>query len=124
MKRPLTPDEEKLWKQVMEKTAPLKTSKRKKSSAESETKPKRPVRIEKDPIRRLRLPYEDKMLTSGSYAGIDSNTAERFRKGHYPIDATLDLHGLTHDKAQAELYRFLGAQYERGSRCLLVITGK
>ncbi len=43
-------------------------------------------------------------LLISTYAGIDRNTAERFRKGQYPIDATLDLHGLSRDKAQAALH--------------------
>ena len=60
----------------------------------------------------------------GAYAGIDRNTAERFRKGESFIDGTIDLHGMSREKAHIALCRFLGAHYERGSRCLLVITGK
>ena len=58
------------------------------------------------------------------YAGIDRNTAERFRKGERAFDGTLDLHGMTREKARAALHVFILGHYERGSRCLLVITGK
>ena len=37
-------------------------------------------------------------LSCGAYANIDRATSERFRKGDYPIDATLDLHGMNREK--------------------------
>jgi DNA-nicking Smr family endonuclease len=63
-------------------------------------------------------------LACGGYAGIDRATAERFRKGDYPIDATLDLHGMSREKAHMMLVTFLTRHFESGARCLLVITGK
>lgn len=63
-------------------------------------------------------------LTLGAYAGIDRNTADRFRKGDYPIDATLDLHGMTREKAHHALTQFIKSHHDHASRCLLVITGK
>jgi len=63
-------------------------------------------------------------LEQGNYAGIDRKTAERFRKGKYAIDAALDLHGLTRERAYHALSSFVQGQYAHGSRCLLVITGK
>lgn len=63
-------------------------------------------------------------LKQGQYAGIDRNTAERFRKGNYTIDATLDLHGLSREQAHMALSGFIRAYYSQGARCLLVITGK
>src|SRR5690606_37704876 len=60
----------------------------------------------------------------GQYAGVDANTADRFRKGKYAIDATLDLHGMTREKAHRSLLTFIESHWNRGSRCLLVITGK
>ena len=63
-------------------------------------------------------------LARGSYAGVDANTATRFRKGKYDIDATLDLHGHTREKAHRQLKSFIRSHYARDSRCLLVVTGK
>ncbi|MCB2054171.1 MAG: Smr/MutS family protein [Geminicoccaceae bacterium] len=40
-----------------------------------------------------------------------------------PIDARLDLHGLTQEQAHARLDAFIRAQQARGARCVLVITG-
>jgi DNA-nicking Smr family endonuclease len=55
---------------------------------------------------------------------IDSATARRFSRGAMTIDATLDLHGMGAEAAYMALRRFIVAEQARGSRCLLVITGK
>lgn len=41
-----------------------------------------------------------------------------------PIDARIDLHGMTRASAQDALYGFLDRAHGRGHRCVLVITGK
>ena len=41
-----------------------------------------------------------------------------------PIDARLDLHGLTQVEAHARLIAFLKEAQARGNRCVLVITGR
>jgi DNA-nicking Smr family endonuclease len=41
-----------------------------------------------------------------------------------PIDARLDLHGLTQAEAHARLTAFLKEAQARGNRCVLVITGR
>lgn len=55
---------------------------------------------------------------------IEPGLRKRLQRGHLPIDATLDLHGLTQDEARAALLRFLPARAARGDRTILVITGK
>ncbi|MBC6405703.1 MAG: Smr/MutS family protein [Rhodospirillales bacterium] len=63
-------------------------------------------------------------LEAGRLAGIDRRTGDRFRRGLMEIDATLDLHGMTQERAQAALRRFLHQAAGHDRRCLLVITGK
>jgi DNA-nicking Smr family endonuclease len=41
-----------------------------------------------------------------------------------PVEAKLDLHGLTQDEAHGAVVRFIGAQHAAGRRCVLVVTGK
>jgi DNA-nicking Smr family endonuclease len=41
-----------------------------------------------------------------------------------PIDARIDLHGMTQEEAHRALLRFLARAYEDGRRAVLVITGK
>lgn len=63
-------------------------------------------------------------LVHGKAAGVDGNTMDRLRKGKLPIDARLDLHGMTQDQAHSALMRFIEAAYGHGKRCLCVVTGK
>lgn len=60
----------------------------------------------------------------GRLAGVDRRTAERLRRGQYPIDARLDLHGMTQAQAHQTLTLFVRQCHAAGKRCLLVITGK
>jgi len=63
-------------------------------------------------------------LMLGGYAGIDRNTADRFRKGALVMDGVVDLHGMSREKAHRVISAFVHDHYARGSRCLLAITGK
>lgn len=63
-------------------------------------------------------------LAPGRIAGVDKRLAERLKRGQLPIDAMLDLHGLTQAEAHRQLDAFLANSAHAGRRCLLVITGK
>ena len=56
--------------------------------------------------------------------GIDRRTARRIRRGALPIDARIDLHGLTREEAFRRLARFLAESQMAGRRLVLVVTGK
>jgi DNA-nicking Smr family endonuclease len=56
-------------------------------------------------------------------AGVDRRRAERLRRGQLPIEATLDLHGMTQARAHASLSRFVHDSVAAGRRCVLVVTG-
>ncbi len=58
------------------------------------------------------------------FAGIDRASAERLKRGLHPIEARLDLHGLTQAEAHRELLDFVERSYRSGIRCVLVITGR
>lgn len=63
-------------------------------------------------------------LEHGKTPGVDRATADKLRRGEMPIEAVLDLHGLTQDMAHAALSRYIHVSWELGRRCLLLITGK
>ena len=56
-------------------------------------------------------------------AGVDRRTVDRLRRGRYPVEARLDLHGMTQDQAHRALGGFVVAARVAGQRCVLVITG-
>jgi DNA-nicking Smr family endonuclease len=80
--------------------------------------PAAPVRPSAAPARARALPPLDRE------AGIDRATAERLRRGRHPIEARLDLHGMTQAEAHRALAAFLEGARARGRRCVLVITGR
>jgi DNA-nicking Smr family endonuclease len=61
-----------------------------------------------------------------SYArpGMPHQTLRKLRRGHWEIQANLDLHGLTRDEARQALSIFLDACTQRMLRCVRVIHGK
>lgn len=63
-------------------------------------------------------------LSHGDAPGVDRRTAEKFRRGLMPIEATLDLHGHSQESGFRALKSFVHAHQAAGRRCVLVITGK
>ncbi len=55
---------------------------------------------------------------------VDRRTAQKLKKGRYPVDVTVDLHGLTQDAAHKRMRTVLLNAHARQQRCVLVITGK
>lgn len=55
---------------------------------------------------------------------VDRRTDQKLKRGQYPVDFTLDLHGLTQTAAHDKLGATLRRGYTQGLRCILVITGK
>ncbi|MDD5383884.1 MAG: Smr/MutS family protein [Gallionella sp.] len=56
--------------------------------------------------------------------GLPRMTLRKLRRGHWPIQGSLDLHGNNSDAARKLLQEFLHEAAQRGSRCVLVIHGK
>jgi DNA-nicking Smr family endonuclease len=78
-------------------------------SERSVAAPARPPEAELPPLDRL--------------AGVDRATAERLKRGRRPVEARLDLHGLTQAEAHRALAAFIAGSRATGRRCVLVITG-
>jgi DNA-nicking Smr family endonuclease len=56
--------------------------------------------------------------------GFDRKTITRLSRGSVPIDARIDLHGMTQEAAHHRLLRFLESARADGAKIVLVITGK
>lgn len=55
---------------------------------------------------------------------LDKPTTQKIAKGRVPLEASVDLHGLTQHEAHALLLSFLARAHAAGIRHVLVITGK
>jgi DNA-nicking Smr family endonuclease len=122
-RRFLTEEERALWQQITQHDSRFDDKRRYTDPTPSKlAKPK----VRTRGYERLQAPQgTDFMpLSLGDYAGIDHHTAARFRTGEKPIDGLLDLHGMTVDRAHHVLVDFVHQHHARGSRVLLIITGK
>lgn len=72
--------------------------------------PKAPVATKSRPVR----PPES----------IEPGRHKRIVRGHEPLEARIDLHGMTHDRARAALESYILRVWDEGCREVLVITGK
>ncbi len=124
-------DDSTLWERVIATITPIK---KRTAPPPDEAPPPRPPRkkVEAPPLAAI----EHVILKPGNLkkamdqrppaheAQLDRRTNEKLRKGKLPIDGTLDLHGLSQIGARSALIDFVTAAQGRGSRCVLVVTGK
>ncbi len=56
--------------------------------------------------------------------GLQKNVLKKLRKGHFGLDAEIDLHGLTSQEAKKQLLNFLHRCVIEGCRCVHIVHGK
>jgi DNA-nicking Smr family endonuclease len=57
-------------------------------------------------------------------AGVRIQTVRRLRRGLYPVESELDLHGLSQAAARQQLADFIAQNVAAGSRCVRIVHGK
>jgi DNA-nicking Smr family endonuclease len=116
MKRPLKPEEQRIWSMVAATVHPLATR----------ATPKTPMPQTLDAAARIepKRAAEAKQRLREALEGIEPNRRHRIAKEREEIGGRIDLHGLTQDRARAALEAFLARAFEEGWRAVLVITGK
>jgi DNA-nicking Smr family endonuclease len=62
--------------------------------------------------------------TGGRAPDVAAKLLKDLRRGAYPIEADLDLHGRSRAEAQPQLHRFVVQSSEQGRRCVRVIHGR
>lgn len=124
MRRPLRPDEARLWSLVASTVHPLPGRHAPKPPEEETVLPAiaagaRPVASpQKAATAKARLAERHEPY------GIEPRRRQRLARERDPIAARIDLHGMTQDRARAALERFVQRAWEDGYRAVLVITGK
>lgn len=63
-------------------------------------------------------------LVAGKFVGVDAATVKRIKRGQMPMEASVDLHGLTQESAFSALQRAVMQALIQRKRLMLVITGK
>ncbi len=114
-----------LWKNATFGAIPLKQNPQKLDKPKNKSKQEQVNLPILPPSQAITLPQiKDEYIELGDNSKIDSSIAKQLRNGDYPIDATLDLHGLIQDEAFEKLKFFVQTAFSMGKRCILVITGK
>ena len=121
--RRLKPDDAGLWHRAMRGVAPLPGRSPHPDRGRLARDAPEPGAVQSVPPTKPRprsVPPEPPL---DQLAGVDRATAERLRRGQRPIEARLDLHGMTQAEAHSVLAGFIVGSRAAGRRCLLVITG-
>ena len=116
----LTAADAALWKAAVADVAPLRPEEAQEAApepppAESETAPAATPRERRGPAKPAPGPP--------SLAPLDRRSRQRLARGA-PVDARIDLHGLSQHEAHRRLVSFLAGAQAQGHRLVLVITGK
>lgn len=122
-KNGLSQEDYELWELAASDVKPLKGKElsRKKASFDDDTPKPAKVSASRPPAK----PTEGVPKSTRSFGqGLDRRTSERLRRGQMPIDARIDLHGMSQEQARTSLRSFLVRGQVAGHRCILVITGK
>jgi DNA-nicking Smr family endonuclease len=130
-RREVDPDEHALWEAVARTVKPARGKAKPKSPAPPAAKREtaKPIARAAAHVKQPKPPPEPlkglaPVSPGEAMHGVDGATAERLRRGRIVPDATLDLHGMTQERAYATLLGFIRRHHEQSARCLLVITGK
>lgn len=116
-----------LFRQAISKVTPLAPANRAEVSAPSPHPAQAAQRVEKSTHIKNYLSNhgaEDIALTEFMRSGISRMELRKLRRGHWRIQDSLDLHGLTSDQAQKLLLQFLYAATANNLRCVCIIHGK
>ena len=116
MKRPLKPEELRIWGMVAATVHPL--------PGRSAPKPVRPQSL--DAPARIEPKRADATAPTmrDRVEDIEPRRKHRIAREREEIGGRIDLHGMTQERAQAALDTFLRRAWDEGYRAVLVITGK
>jgi DNA-nicking Smr family endonuclease len=118
-RRGLSDEDQALWSGFARSITPLRALRESKKSAPTIDQPA--PRPAKAPTARLDVPPPKK---TPPLAPLDRRTKQRVARGRDPIDARIDLHGMTQSEAHRSLLGFLRRAQADGARLVLVVTGK
>jgi DNA-nicking Smr family endonuclease len=123
-KRPLSEDEHALWTVVTRSIKPLRRRKAAVALPDETAPPMPPRKLAKS--QKVTLPPAPPPLRVAPppLAPLGRRLKQKIGRGSEPIDARIDLHGMTQASAHGALTHFLRRAQHDGARLVLVITGK
>ncbi|MFC4175289.1 Smr/MutS family protein [Microvirga sp. GCM10011540] len=122
--RPLSPEERRLWGQVVRSVKPLKGK-----LPPPEPEPEEQPATATAPVREVVLapspsPSLPRKPPVTPLAPLERKTVKALRRGTRQVDSVIDLHGMRQEEAHYALINFLHRAQGSGYGIVLVITGK
>ncbi len=71
----------------------------------------------------LDITFSDEYI-EGSVKGFSRKLMKQLKRGHFPVQDYIDLHGMTRQEAETEVRDFLLKSHGRGLRCVLIVHGR
>ena len=139
-RRQLSDEEQALWSGFARSIAPLRQEKKSGKATMSDDRPasepakpnsREPKSSSSEPnsaeLRSTKAPevrLQPPAAKTPPLAPLGRRLKQRVARGREPIDARIDLHGMTQARAHAALLGFLQRSQDDGARMALVVTGK
>lgn len=125
---PITDDDAELFQQMMEGVKPLSQNKIDPDSAPKTRRAKRRLKQTEQQSAFGELEYAPTVSTDEillfARDGVQQKVIAKLKKGQFPIDAKIDLHGSTIDAAGNKLQHALNNALANQYRCVLVVHGR
>jgi DNA-nicking Smr family endonuclease len=122
-KRLLSAEDRRLWESVTASVEPLRRVVVAEPAAPA-NEPPADDSLERTAAPLPARPPQGKRSAPPPLAELNRRTRARLARGNIEIEARLDLHGMTQDRAHGALLRFLRVAQANDARLVLVITGK
>lgn len=71
----------------------------------------------------LDITFSDEYI-EGAVQGFSRKLMKKLKRGELPVQAHIDLHGLTKQEAETEVVNFLLESFRSGLRCVLIVHGR
>lgn len=120
------PDNEdtQFWLQELENVTPIKRPETVPESISNQNKKPQSSASKKEYLTNQDFSSYSKFLDDHEFGGIDNSTLTKFKREEFKPEAVLDLHGMTENKAFDAVENFIARCYNRGMRCIIIVTGK
>ncbi|MCI0505570.1 MAG: Smr/MutS family endonuclease [Gammaproteobacteria bacterium] len=125
---PINEEDARLFQEMMEGVTPLPKNKIEPGSAPKAGKPKRELKETKPHSQFGELEYAPAVAADENLLfardGVQQKILAKLKKGQFPIEARIDLHGSTVNDAGARLEHALKVALGNQQRCVLIVHGR
>ena len=120
------PDNEdtEFWLQELENVTPIKRPEIVSESISAQNKTPKIRGPKKEYLTEQDFSSYSKFIDDHEFGGIDNSTLTKFKREEFKPEAVLDLHGTTENQAFEKVEDFIAKCYNRGMRCIIIVTGK